>query len=124
MRRAGTPLPYCSTSHDVETGKSGLSAIRVIYRAEGIRIDKRKLTGRKIRAAYFCDGGDASVLLNGDLPKIPRLFSLGHELKHHLCDRQALNDGRIQCGDCNAHEMIERYLRRRGWLTAEGSTKA
>src|SRR5436309_8451343 len=93
--------------YDIETSTFGLSRMRLIYRTEGIRIDMQQLSGRKIRAAYFCDDGDPSVLLSRGLPKIPRLFSLGHELKHHYCDRQNIEQGKIQCGDYNAHEMIE-----------------
>jgi Zn-dependent peptidase ImmA (M78 family) len=93
---------YC-----VQTDRFGLAEMRRIYRAEGIRIDMRTLTGRKIRAAYFCDSDDPCVLLRRNMPPIPRLFSLGHELKHHYCDRQAINTGKFQCGDYNAHEMIE-----------------
>jgi Zn-dependent peptidase ImmA (M78 family) len=88
------------------TQKLNLTAVKTIYKAEGIVIDPWKLSPR-IRAVYMCDGGDPSVLLNNTLPKEPRLFALVHELKHHYCDRDVLEGGQIPCGDYNANRDIE-----------------
>jgi len=33
---------------------------------------------------------------------------LVHELKHHYVDQKAIEDGKIKCGDYNAHEVIEK----------------
>lgn len=83
-----------------------LTAIKGIYRAEGIIIDPWKLSPR-IKAVYMCDGGEPSVLLNETLPREPRLFALVHELKHHYRDREILEGGQIPCGDYNANREIE-----------------
>jgi Zn-dependent peptidase ImmA (M78 family) len=88
------------------TDKLNLTAIRKIYTAEGIKIDLWKLPTR-IRAVYMCDDGDTSVLVNKILPKEPRLFAMVHELKHHFCDRDALESGKIRCGDYNQNREIE-----------------
>jgi Zn-dependent peptidase ImmA (M78 family) len=93
--------------HRVETNSLNLTAVQRIYRAEGIKIDRWDLKGRKIKAAYFCADGDCSVLLNKNLPREPKLFCLIHELKHHYVDRPTLEDGKIRCGDYNANELIE-----------------
>ena len=93
--------------HKVETASLNLSFMRGIYRAEGIRIDRWDTKGRKIRAAYFCDSDDLSVLLNKNLPREPALFSLAHELKHHYADRGIIQGGQIRCGDYNANEATE-----------------
>src|SRR5205085_528155 len=66
------------------------------------------LAGNKIRASYFCDDGDCSVLLKKDLPPAPKLFALAHELKHHYVDQQLIKDRVIQCGDYNRNEFIEK----------------
>jgi hypothetical protein len=92
--------------HNVETSSFGLRKVREIYKAYGIIIDSRKLP-QAIRAAYMCDGGDPSVLVNKQLPPEPRLFSLVHELKHHYCDQAAIENGEIRCGDYNANRVIE-----------------
>jgi Zn-dependent peptidase ImmA (M78 family) len=93
--------------HNVTTDKLGLQKIRAIYKAEGIVIDLWDASA-KIRAIYMCDGGDPSVLVNRGLPKIPKLFAMVHELKHHYCDQTALKNGQIRCGDYNANEVIEK----------------
>ncbi len=93
--------------HKVKTGSLNLTFMRGIYQVEGIRIDRWDTQGRKIRAAYFCDDDDFSVLLSKNLPREPMLFSLAHELKHHYVDRNMIQGGKIQCGDYNANEAIE-----------------
>lgn len=93
--------------YDIASTKLGLQTMRDIYKAEGITIDLWK-TSAKIRAVYMCDGGDPSVLVNRNLPDIPRLFAMTHELKHHYCDQPALKNGKIQCGNYNANEVIEK----------------
>jgi len=94
--------------YSVTTPTLNLLCMRRMYKGEGIKIDLRSIKGNKIRAAYFCDDGDYSVLLNRQLPREPRLFSLAHELKHHYVDQQQIQEGAIRCGDYNAHEFIEK----------------
>jgi Zn-dependent peptidase ImmA (M78 family) len=88
--------------------KLNLIVMGRIYKTEGITIDRRTLRGSKIRASYFCDDGDCSVLLNKDLPREPKLFSLAHELKHHYIDQEIIQGGQIRCGDYNRNEFIEK----------------
>lgn len=92
--------------YGVETASLNLSKARAIYKEEGITIDLWELSPR-IRAMYMCEGGDQSVLVNKALPKKPRLFSMIHELNHHFVDREAIEDGKIECGDYNANRRIE-----------------
>ena len=96
------------TEYGVNTSSLNLTMIRKIFKSEGITIDSRELKGRKIKAAYFCDDDDCSVLLNKNLPELPRLFALVHELKHHYEDQEAIRGGDIHCGDYNANELIEK----------------
>jgi Zn-dependent peptidase ImmA (M78 family) len=76
--------------YGVATADISLSTLRRIYKLEHIQIDFSDAPVRKMKAAYFCEDGDASVLIKRRLPEIPRLFALAHELKHHLCDRDEL----------------------------------
>lgn len=92
--------------HGVVTESFGLMEVRRIYRQEGIRVDYWPLS-YKIKALYMCADGDCSVAIQRWLPDEPKLFALVHELKHHYCDREALGDGVIQCGDDNMNEVIE-----------------
>src|SRR6266851_9873432 len=93
--------------HDVETASLNILVMQKIYKKEGITLDRRKLRSNRIRAAYYCDDGECSVLLNAKLPREPKLFALAHELKHHYLDKDEIQDGRIQCGEYNAQEVIE-----------------
>jgi Zn-dependent peptidase ImmA (M78 family) len=92
--------------YNVTTQDIGLQFIRGIYKAEGVTIDLWDVAAR-IKGAYMCDDGDPSVLINRKLPKEPRVFAMVHELKHHYCDRRAIANGQIKCGDYNANEAIE-----------------
>lgn len=92
--------------YNITTKSLNITAVKNIYRSEGITIDPWKLSAR-IRAVYMCDDNDASVMLNRGLPKEPRLFTLIHELKHHFCDREILEMGQIGCGDYNENREIE-----------------
>jgi Zn-dependent peptidase ImmA (M78 family) len=90
----------------IDTARFGLKEVRAIYKAENIRIDSWPLP-RKIKALYMCADGDCSVAVQVSLPCEPKLFALVHELKHHYCDREALGNGVIHCGDYNQNELIE-----------------
>ena len=94
--------------YKITTASLNLTNVRKIYKAEGIRIDSWDIKGRKIKAAYFCDDTDCSVLVNKNLPRIPRLFALVHELKHHYIDQESIRGGKLQCGDYNQNRIIEK----------------
>ena len=83
------------------------SDLRRIYAAEGIRIDLWDGL-RKLRGAYFYDAEiGPSVLLQRGLPIEPLIFTMGHELKHHFCDRSE-DDALVSlCSDANVSEAIE-----------------
>ena len=95
------------SQYSVKTASLNLQVMRGIYKAEKIKIDRWDIKGYKIRASYFCEDDNYSVLLNRNLPREPKLFSLVHELKHHYTDQRLLKDGKIVCGDYNANEAIE-----------------
>jgi Zn-dependent peptidase ImmA (M78 family) len=92
--------------YGVATEAFGLLEVRKIYKAESIRIDYYPLP-YKIKALYMCADGECSVAVQRRLPDEPKLFALVHELKHHYCDRAALGDGIIHCGDYNMGDIIE-----------------
>lgn len=96
------------TLYQVETNKLDIPFLERIYKSEQIKIDRRRMRGNKIRASYFCDDGECSILLNQSLPRAPKMFALAHELKHHYVDQQLIKDGRIRCGDYNRNEFIEK----------------
>lgn len=77
------------SQYAIQTNSFGLRELLAIYRDQGILLDRWKPKLRKVRAAYFLVENEPSVLLNATLPDIPKLFTLAHELKHHLVDREA-----------------------------------
>jgi Zn-dependent peptidase ImmA (M78 family) len=91
--------------------KYGLSSPRVlksdmrrIYRDQGIRIDLWPYKLRHLRGAYFNDELGPTVMLVKGLPDDPTIFTMGHELKHHLVDRELPV---ACCSDRNANQHIE-----------------
>lgn len=85
--------------HGVTTASIGLSAMRRVYKAEGIHLDLWPYKLRRVRAAYLFDGEDAYVMVSKSLPAIPRLFAECHELKHHYVDRAAAQAAGLYCQD-------------------------
>ncbi len=60
-----------------------------IYREEGIeRLDFRH-GFKDLRGAYFNDDCGVTVMLAGGLPDEPTIFTMAHELKHHLVDSKS-----------------------------------
>jgi len=72
------------TDFSLTTPRVMLSDLRRIYKHYEIRIEycDRRLGG--IRGAYFNDETGPWVLVDKALPKEQRIFTLAHELKHHL----------------------------------------
>ena len=66
------------------------SDLRKIYKDQGVHIDLWPYKLKKLRGAYFNDEGGPSVMLAKGLPDDPMIFTMGHELKHHLVDRDSI----------------------------------
>jgi Zn-dependent peptidase ImmA (M78 family) len=88
----------------------GLSSCRVlksdlkrIYKAEGVRIDVWPYKLKEVRGAYFRDTLEPTVMV-AKLPNDPFVFTLAHELKHHLFDHGAAVP---PCGARNESEHVE-----------------
>lgn len=65
-----------------------------IYRVEGIEELYFRHGFKQLRGAYFNDEHGVTVLLAGGLPDEPTIFTMAHELKHHLVDFKA---GTVLC---------------------------
>lgn len=79
------------------------SDLRRIYKAEGVRIDIWPYKLKEVRGAYFRDFLGPTVMV-ADLPNDPYVFTLAHELKHHLFDHGM---ELLPCGTRNASEHVE-----------------
>ncbi len=63
------------------------SDLRTLYKDQGIHIDLWPHKMRECRGAYFNDELGPTVMLVKGLPDDPTIFTMSHELKHHLVDR-------------------------------------
>src|SRR3984957_6125304 len=80
------------------------SDLRRIYTAEGIRIDLWPYKLRKLRGAYVSDELGPTVMLAKGLPQDPMVFTMGHELKHHLTDS---GSSLMYCDTSNQSDPVE-----------------
>jgi IrrE N-terminal-like domain len=80
------------------------SDLRRIYRDQGIHIDLWDHKFKRLRGAYFNDELGPTVMLCKGLPEDPMVFTMAHELKHHLTDS---NLSLSYCDSSNQAEPIE-----------------
>ncbi|MGD9689135.1 MAG: ImmA/IrrE family metallo-endopeptidase [Phycisphaerales bacterium] len=92
------------SEYNLTTPRVQRSHLRAIYRDEGIRIDLWPHRLRDVRGAYFNDELGPTVMLAKGLPEDPMVFTMAHELKHHLVDRELPV---ACCSDRNIDEHIE-----------------
>lgn len=64
------------------------SDLRRIYKDKNVKIDLRPGFSN-LRGAYFNDDSGTSVVIAKGLPPDPTVFTMAHELKHHLADRES-----------------------------------
>ena len=91
-------------THGLTTPRVLRNDLRRIYRAYDLHLDLWPHKFKQLRGAYFHDELAATVVVAAHLPLEPRIFTMAHELKHHLVD-----SGRqlSYCGPSNEHERIE-----------------
>jgi hypothetical protein len=90
--------------YELSTPRVLRTDLRKIYRAERITIDLWPHALRRLRGAYFHDALGSHVMLAKKLPPDPMVFTMAHELKHHLVDRSRPMSC---CDTSNQNEMIE-----------------
>ena len=78
--------------------------LRGIYRKYGIGLDIWPYRFRNLRGAFFCDKFGPTVMLAKGLPQDPMAFTMAHELKHFLKDRDL---GLSYCDQSNMSRPIE-----------------
>jgi Zn-dependent peptidase ImmA (M78 family) len=75
-----------------------------IYCEEGIEKLDFRHGFKDLRGAYFNDDCGVTVMLAGGLPDEPTVFTMAHELKHHLVDSEA---GPVVCRTNEQTKRIE-----------------
>jgi hypothetical protein len=66
-----------------------LKQMRDLYKAHGIELVYWPVKLKVLRGVYINDEDGPTVMVYKKLPDDPKLFTLGHELKHHLLDNGA-----------------------------------
>lgn len=90
--------------YGLQTARVLKSDLRRIYRDHGIKIDLWEPKLRGLRGAYFNDELGPTVMLAKGLPTDPMIFTMAHELKHHLADSNLVLSF---CDSSNEIEEIE-----------------
>jgi Zn-dependent peptidase ImmA (M78 family) len=90
--------------HHLRSPRVLKSDLRRLYRVYGIKIDLWPHKFKALRGAYFDDDLGPTVVLARQLPAEPMIFTMAHELKHHLVDRGL---SLSYCDPSNAREPIE-----------------
>jgi Zn-dependent peptidase ImmA (M78 family) len=80
------------------------SDIKRIYRDKGITLDYWPHPLKGLRGAYFNDENGISIMIAKGLPNDPMVFTMAHELKHHLVDS---SHGLVKCIDKAVSRPIE-----------------
>lgn len=81
------------------------SHLRRIFRAFGVELVYWPGKFKRIHGAYFSDEYGTTVMLERGLPEEPMIFTMAHELKHHLVDQSS----QISCNEITpATDYIEK----------------
>src|SRR5277367_4963070 len=80
--------------NDIEGPDVSMREMWKVYRMEGIEDLYFRRGFRQLRGAYFNDEYGITVMLAGGLPDEPTIFTMAHELKHHLVDSKV---GTVLC---------------------------
>jgi Zn-dependent peptidase ImmA (M78 family) len=95
----------------IETSPIDLLLLKKIYKNEGIKIHYSDggihSKFKNLRAAYFNDEDGCDVIVNKNLPREARIFSLTHELKHHYIDKDRLGRTVPCCLSYNDEPLME-----------------
>lgn len=85
--------------HGLTTPRVMLTDLRRIYKAYDLKVRLWKAPLKGVRGSYLNDDLGAEVMVNGNLPTEQRIFTMAHELKHHLVDEVGAVNGDAPYGD-------------------------
>jgi Zn-dependent peptidase ImmA (M78 family) len=92
------------TEYGLNTPRVDHSDLRRIYFKEGIEIDYWPYRLKYLRGAFIYDELGASVMVAANLPQDPMVFTMAHELKHFLTDKEL---GISFCDRSNINKTLE-----------------
>jgi hypothetical protein len=77
------------SDHNITGPCLKLRQMRALYKAHGIDLIYWDVKLKVLRGVYINDEDGPTVMVYKGLPDDPKLFTLAHELKHHLIDNGA-----------------------------------
>ncbi|WP_108961542.1 ImmA/IrrE family metallo-endopeptidase [Leptospira ellinghausenii] len=90
--------------YEIDSPRILPNEIKKIMKAEGIQEIVYWNDFKNVRGAYIIHEGISHVVVNKNLKRDPKTFTLAHELKHHLYDKEL---GSLYCSNNNIHEKLE-----------------
>lgn len=97
--------------HNLNNQRILRSDLRLIYKANNINFDLWPKKGtspeaklKKLRGAFFNDEYGSTIMISRNLPNDPAVFTMCHEFKHFLVDKEL---GQILCTENNINKEIE-----------------
>jgi Zn-dependent peptidase ImmA (M78 family) len=92
------------TRSEIDGADVSMKEMWRIYCVEGIEGLDFRHGFKDLRGAYFNDDCGVTVMLAGGLPDEPTIFTMAHELKHHLADSKM---GAVFCRTVEQTRRIE-----------------
>lgn len=88
------------------------SDLRKLFKYHGVQVDLWPISGavrrkalKNLRGAYIDHPvSGPCVMISRDIPDEPQIFTMAHELKHHLVDRGSIT---AFCHEANTSDVIE-----------------
>lgn len=95
-----------ATRHDygIEGPRVLRTDMKRIFKDKGIHLDYWPGPLKQLRGAYFNDNNGSTIMVRKDLPPDPCVFTMAHELKHHLVDKDS---GLLACEATPRNEVAE-----------------
>jgi Zn-dependent peptidase ImmA (M78 family) len=90
--------------NEIEGASLTMREMWKVYCVEGIEEMRFRSGFTQLRGAYFNDDCGVTVMLAGGMPDEPTIFTMAHELKHHLVDSKA---GTVLCRSDEQRRRIE-----------------
>lgn len=101
MRELALEVREC---HEISGADLSIRDMWRIYRSEGIEQLHFWPGFEILRGAYFGDHFKVTVMIAAGLPDEPAIFTIAHELKHHLVDS---GSGAVMCLSEDQKQRIE-----------------
>ena len=98
---------------NIKGASISLTKMRELYKHYDVKITlwppkgMKKSNMKKLRGAYQIIDGESHVIIDRTLPSEQRVFTMAHELKHHIEDLDLIKGGASACQITSENNYIE-----------------